>query len=389
MDHQASLAHHSFRSQAKHMKKILYITLLLTGYICLGPLAAQNIAPTDGLLSLRQGIEALQYGEYEKAIQYFNDAEKVDRSLPYLYALRAQAHLQTEAYASANLDLTQALKLYYDLEQDGSQNLALYSEVPLSKKMQQVLQAYNLYYERANARHHLNQRQPALTDLQMALKLNPSFDPAARYQVLIAQNKPPERIESLLPSAQSSNASNSNQVFGLRPEGLPTADDSDPQDWQYARALYTEVKEPRNRRERKLLEAHKASRSFKEGFKYENCTVGYATQDYIQVKSVQLSSRATFVTFEVNNTSEETFRLRLIKKMYITDRSGQISRQLDMTSARNISTRGDAGTELRPGKNLQFVVVFQPIPDDMKYINIIEGDRRDGQEWNFYDVKLK
>ncbi|MEO0581218.1 MAG: hypothetical protein AAF135_03250 [Bacteroidota bacterium] len=370
------------------MKKFLYIILLLLiGYMSITPLAAQNINPTDGLLYLRQGIEALQYGEYEKAVQYFNEAEKVDRSLPYLYALRAQAHLQTEAYASANLDLTQALKLYYELERDGSQNLALYREVPLSKKMQKVLQAYNMYYQRANARHHLNQRQPALTDLQMSLKLNPSFDPAARYQVLIAQNKPPEKIESLLPSVQSS--ASSNQVFGLRPEGLPTADNPDPQDWQNARALYTEVRSPRNRRERKLLEAYEAERNFKEGLKYENCTVGYATQDYIKVKSVQLSSRATFVTFEVRNTSEETFRLRLIKKMYLTDRSGQISRQLDMTSARNISTRGDAGTELRPGKNLQFVVVFQPIPDDMKYINIIEGDRRDGQEWNFYDVKLK
>ncbi|MEL6133373.1 MAG: hypothetical protein AAFR59_08435, partial [Bacteroidota bacterium] len=365
------------------MKKSLYLYILvLAGMFLGGHIWAQNVPTTDALTALKRGIEALQYGEYEKAVQYFNEAEKQDKYIPYLYALRAQAYIQTEAYASADLDLTRALKLYYDYELDGSQNLALYSEVSLSRKMQKALQAYNMYYQRANVRHHLNQRQPALTDLQMSLKLNPSFDPAARYQVLIAQKKPPEKINSIFPSNTTSNTEG-NQAYGLRPEGLPTAQETNPDEWQASRDLYTGVRTPRNRRERKQLEAWQKDRAFKEGLKYEDLSVGYATQDYITIKSVQLSSRATFVTFEAENNTEETFNLRLIEKMYITDRSGQISRQLDMTSARNISTRGDGGTEVRPGKRLQFVVIFQPLPDDMHYINIIEGDRKDGQEWNF------
>ena len=45
-------------------------------------------------------------------------------------------------------------------------------------------------------------------------------------------------------------------------------------------------------------------------------------------------------------------------------------------------------TSLAPGEKMLFHLRFDKIPKDVGYVSLIEGNREDGNQWNFYDIDL-
>lgn len=118
--------------------------------------------------------------------------------------------------------------------------------------------------------------------------------------------------------------------------------------------------------------------------------VGGQSLDYIKIEKVELRNDATLVTFVVTNKTSQTINGTFHQPghptaFYITNASRTIRYELksaDVTLPHAVS--------VLPSSFKKVTLFFQPLPADMKLINIFEGGSPENTNlWKFYDLLLK
>ncbi|MFN8554662.1 MAG: tetratricopeptide repeat protein [Candidatus Obscuribacterales bacterium] len=156
--------------------------------------------------SQRAGEEAFNEGNYDRAVNYFNEAIKADDKRADLYHDRARANLHLQKYAAAVSDYTSALNLdknfasarldraaaYYYLG-DYSKAIADYDEL-----IKTDASNVDAYFGRGLSYSKLKDYTPALADLNKVIELNPhhtgAFEDIAN--AYLAQGKLSEAIDA-------------------------------------------------------------------------------------------------------------------------------------------------------------------------------------------------
>lgn len=156
--------------------------------------------------SQRAGEEAFNEGNYDRAVNYFNEAIKADDKRADLYHDRARANLHLQKYAAAVADYTSALNLdknfasarldraaaYYYLG-DYSKAIADYDEL-----IKADANNVDAYFGRGLSYSKLKDYAPALADLNKVIQLNPhhtgAFEDIAN--AYLAQGKLTEAIDA-------------------------------------------------------------------------------------------------------------------------------------------------------------------------------------------------
>ncbi|RTL43411.1 MAG: tetratricopeptide repeat protein [Candidatus Melainabacteria bacterium] len=156
--------------------------------------------------SQRAGEEAFNEGNYDRAVNYFNEAIKADDKRADLYHDRARANLHLQKYAAAVADYTSALNLdknfasarldraaaYYYLG-DYSKAIADYDEL-----IKADANNVDAYFGRGLSYSKLKDYTPALADLNKVIELNPhhtgAFEDIAN--AYLAQGKLSEAIDA-------------------------------------------------------------------------------------------------------------------------------------------------------------------------------------------------
>lgn len=170
--------------------------------------------------SQRAGKEAFNEGNYDRAVNYFNEAIKADDKRAELYHDRARANLRLQKYAAAVSDYTAALNLdknfasarldraaaYYFLG-DYTKAIADYDEL-----LKSDANNADAYFGRGLSYSKLKQYAPALADLNKVVQINPHHSNAFEdiANAYLAQGQLNEAVDaysrSLKNNARDANA---------------------------------------------------------------------------------------------------------------------------------------------------------------------------------------
>jgi tetratricopeptide (TPR) repeat protein len=129
------------------------------------------------------GNECLEKGEYEAAINNYNQAIQSSNSDPDIYHQRGLAHYQLGNYEAAIADYSQAIDMNInDAKSYNKRGLAYYQLGDYEAAIEDYTQAIRInshvavtYKNRAEARSHIGDNQGAIEDFTQAIKINPSF----------------------------------------------------------------------------------------------------------------------------------------------------------------------------------------------------------------------
>lgn len=132
---------------------------------------------------------------------------------------------------------------------------------------------------------------------------------------------------------------------------------------------------------------------FLNGKIFKNLSIGGTSTNRVSIDQVEVAKTATVITFSYHNTSYEPIMMRLSKPdfegaFYITTTNR--SKKYQIIDKDNIAYEPD-NTTVPANSYHTFKIYFEPIPDTLTTFSILEGDPKfqSGQEWNFYDIRLK
>lgn len=363
------------------MQRISYfLALPIMLVLLMGSLYGQSRA----IQVLNTGRNALETGDYSAAQQELEYCIKLNPTTPYVYAFLAKAYYFQSELDRAIYAFNKSLETDYVKRANGMVELVFHNAVSLTLAEQQNLNPAVMHYQRGRIHHLKGNEQMATKDMEKALAINPYYEDAKLYLAHIRSGKGPLLIQAPITSEEVAQKQGKNE---RRPESSRAEKDEneDYVELRKARSIYYRIDKPRRRSEKAYL-TKAEDRKIKDGMRIYNPKVAYATQDYIKIESIIFSSTQTIVSFEIENPSKDSsYTLRLDNGLMITERTGGQARSFRME---RLSDFNRNGTQLKPGAKLRFYAIFPTIPSSINYVNIIEGTRHDGQEWNFYDVQL-
>lgn len=166
-------------------KKTLILLLSLLLAVILNspasqPLAAEN--PEDQAQELfLQGVDALNQGNSNAALEKFNEALKLDPEIPEAYINRGIALRRLEQYVEAVADFDKALKLAPKSPEAFYNRALAYSLSGVYDKavadythaLKLAPKDWQIFYNRGNAYLDQNKPKEALADYNQAVKLSP------------------------------------------------------------------------------------------------------------------------------------------------------------------------------------------------------------------------
>ncbi|MEO0895532.1 MAG: hypothetical protein AAFY71_03860 [Bacteroidota bacterium] len=357
--------------------------LILIAVLCL-PLG--TMGQSKAVEALERGRKALSKGNYVAAQVEFEQCVRLNPTTPYVYSFLAKAYYYQSQYNKAINSFNNALQKDYKTRSSGEIALIYKNEVSLNLEEQNNFQPAVMYYQRARVHHLKGNSSLAIADLEKALTIDDDYEEAKVYLDHVRRRKGPLLIEAPITYNELNSAG---EEVEKRPkstfEDAPSPSMSS-EEIRKARNVYFKVKKPRGRAEKKYLEKRDRRKYF-EGIRVSTpIKVGYASQDYIKIETIQLYDDKTRVVFRVTNPGPDSaFLLRLDEDLKITARDADRLQTFPMIQIDNFSPNG---TKLPRSGSIRFTVLFPAIPREMNYINIIEGRRNDGQQWNFYDIDL-
>lgn len=364
------------------MQRITYIflTLLLVSSV------SSAWGQSRAIQVLNTGRNALKTGDYPTAQKELEYCIKLNPTTPYVYAFLAKAYYFQSDLDRAIYAYNKSLETDYVTRTNGMVELVYHNAVSLRLDEQQDLNPAVMYYQKGRVQHLKGNKKMATNDMEKALAINPYYEDAKIYLEHIRSGKGPLLIQAPVTSDQVAKSQGKNEK---RPEvGLGKDRNNGENNFlerRKARNIYFRVEKPKGRKEKKHL-SKPASRKLRDGTRVLNPKVGYASQDYIYIESISLTEIQTVVTFVIENPSEDSaYTLRLDNGLMIAERT---SGQANSFPASRLSNFNKNGTQLKPGGKVKFYAVFPKIPTDLHYVNILEGTRSDGREWNFYDIQL-
>jgi hypothetical protein len=142
------------------------------------------------------------------------------------------------------------------------------------------------------------------------------------------------------------------------------------------------------------LSARVASGKFEKGlsttYTGSNIVVGAQSFDYISIESIKTSTNYTDVTFKVVNNRSSNISGTFHEPGHATAmRIADLNRQNFYMLKSGVNVTLPYEFVLEPGYELSVTLRFDPMPMDMKSLNILEGAELKSSNWNFYDVHLK
>ncbi len=384
----------------KQNSRILYGCLLAIFFVGMAPMLwgqgryYQNRPPKS---EMEKGIEAYNKGDFLNALQYFNRIIQKNSEDPYVYVYRGNTYFALENYKGALADYSQALAAYEDPRKRGSAALERESFVVYGVAQLSTQQAAMLYSNRATAKYFLGDRRGAIQDYRDALRLDPQLTSVRRQLDMAVKNQPVPRPKTN-PYAQPEEESMAYAALCSRPSNLrynrynlyQDRDEDQVEEIRYQRALHQKLVDPKFKdRFQKPFNGHKIT---SRGLLIPGPPVGGQSQTYVEISSVKLTTKGTFVTLKVLNETSSELNLCIDNQrgsgaFYLTDRSGRTNSRIPYKRVTGIEVYPGT-TKLKGGESLTVVLEFRRIPNNWGFINLIEGARGDGQGWNFYDIDL-
>jgi tetratricopeptide (TPR) repeat protein len=341
--------------------------LLLSGLLLSLPLSAQEDP------QMKRGQQALRAQKYDQALAYFDAVVKRNDHYPQVYVYRGLAHYALEDYFNAEVDFQRALDQGQDLTK---------------------VDAAKLHNNRGMALYFLKEYEDAANEFRQAYRLDPNLNVAEEnYQKAKSAERNP--TQAFRPGQPELPASSSSAYDGLYRDARPQIN--------YQPAEQASLSEARAAREQRLVvqnlesgryKPFKSRRIWATSKTYKRPAYAAASQAYVEIVEVVVGRSETRVVLRVENPSlkEASFCIAPPSRresFYLTDRSGKLSGRMAMREIidQSISTC-PAKSRLAPGEKMTFTLRFDKIPSDVGYVSLIEGNRKDGNQWNFYDIDL-
>ena len=385
------------------MKKTAFV---LSWFLCLlGTTLAQN--------AMTNGRKAYGEAKFQEAIRFFDQAVRENPVNPEAYAYRGNAFFILGNYAAAEADFTRAIEQNFQQSQRAGQtgsyrqnNMVLIDPNPDQVSSGDYAMLYN---NRGVARYFQGKVQDAVFDFNQALEWDRSLGEAMQ-----------NRQEAIVRGGTAVNPGQPGQPI-IQPTQPNQRPGYVPQDYRYARPISvpqpveaTVLRENSEDIREDRLEImdlgssdgdsrggisalftpkpFEARRVTSRGKTYRSPEIAGKSHNYIRIDEVQITPEATFVTITVENREQKPYQVSIDGKngegaYYLTDRSGSGRRTFRLRNVTGIETYPRTSA-IAPGASLTFKLEFGKIPDDMGYINLIEGTKQTGAEWNFYGVDL-
>ncbi|MEH2161382.1 MAG: tetratricopeptide repeat protein [Nostoc sp.] len=165
----------------------LFVSVIIVFYLTFltlsahsAPLSITQITASD---FLELGVDKMRGGNYQEAIENFNQAIEVEKDFAVAYSDRCLAHLQLQDYHQAIADCTQAINFAPDnFEAYLNRGLALYREgdylnaiVDYNRAVVLKPSDFRAYYNRALARAGDGKDSEAIFDFNLALTQIPQI----------------------------------------------------------------------------------------------------------------------------------------------------------------------------------------------------------------------
>ncbi|MEZ4776298.1 MAG: tetratricopeptide repeat protein [Bacteroidia bacterium] len=373
------------------MNQNRFYYLLFTGIILFTqPIFAQPVNP-----SLDQGILYYQSNRFADAIREFDRAKKIEPENPVIYEYIANTYYKMQAYESAENYYTDAINKYYQILKN-SRQADIYRDgglVLLEPGSSSRTSYAMLYNNRGVTRVKLNKSWEAARDFDEALNIDPGLT-IAKDNLNFA--KTGQATTASVPRGDNYNRAGGPNYTYSRPISVPQ-----PVDPSSKKEQSVDVREERlaaiDEGRTSVFDIFKPKPFEKRnvpsrGKVYKLPTVGARSHNYLTIESVHIMPNATLITIKVLNEERKPFDVSIADRnsdeaFFITDRSGAKRTTYKMKNATGINFYPRT-TELKPGESLVFTLEFPKIPDDMGFINLIEGNNQIGQEWNFYNIDL-
>jgi tetratricopeptide (TPR) repeat protein len=382
---------------------LLWVSLALTS----------SAIAQDADLYMQQGVKKYQNGDYKGALEKFKAVARVNPDHPEVYEYAGNAYFILEKYSLAEKVYTIALeKKYQQNLNSGSPNAYRQGSITILSPNNQGSSARDyamIYNNRGAVRLFRGDTQGAKRDFKEALKLD--------SELAIAQ----QNLQKLQSGNYQSGSNNNGEFvteFGGNKRINRGQNIQENQEPNYLGIRPGNINKTGNIRQQKqdaieFRENRKKSQSddsnfFTDIFKskdferrrvprkgklYKAPPVGASSRNYITIESVRITQSSTYVNFKVVNRRNDTYYLSLAPKdieeysFMITDRQGNKDRTFRMSDVSGIEVY-PSSSRLDPQTAILFTIEFPKIPDTMGYINIVEGSKQNGNEWNFYNVDL-
>jgi len=344
--------------------------------------------------TMKKGQQAFRTRKYAEALKQFNAVIKADPSYPQVFVYRGMVYYAQAQYSEAEIDFQRAL------EQDYYGSPSRFNGGFGTDPRITTADAAKIHNNRGMALYYLEDYTQAAQEFRKAQLLDPNLKVAkVNYDDARKVAKDPTVKPDGTGTSRNQSGLDGNTYVDNRPE-LPA---------NRARATtrVDKAQVSQNREYRMvnqgIRKATRKTRPYKfrrrKGFGtsvYERPFFEAASRDYLLIERVVINREATLVTFRMNNSSFKNCSVCIAPSssdmaFYITDRSGRYSQRWAMNRLIQEGSKLSScpnTTQMRPGDAVTFTIEFERIPDDLGYINIIEGKRKDGDEWNFYNVDL-
>lgn len=321
---------------------------------------------------MKKGQQALRANQYSQALALFDAVIKADDRYPQVYVYRGLAHYALEDWFSAETDFQRAL-----------------DRGELNRK-----DAAKVHNNRGMALYFLKDYDKAAVEFREAYVLDPNLK-LARSNYDLAMQAKANPAAALRPGQEAASRPQASAYEGIYRDDRPQVKDP-------AREEAT-LKEVRDQRVQRLVvqdlaagryKPFKSRRIWGSAKTYKQPAFAAASQPYLTVVSVEVGRNETFVTLRVENPTLRDVSFCIAPpgrqaSFYLTDRSGKLSGRMALREVVDVSiSTCPARTRLASGEKMRFTLRFDPIPNDIGYVSLIEGNRTDGNQWNIYDIDL-
>lgn len=278
-----------------------------------------------------EGAKKLYNKMYNASLNDFQVAANLDPNNNDVYQFRAEAYYYLKNYDQSLRDFDVAI-----------------SQHPNDSE---------LYFKRGLTNEKLNLLTEAMYDFQDALTLKPGYSDAARALTQLRRR------------------------LGIR-DGAPFIDNNGDEYDQ----IGNQDRYPDNSSWNTTPDRGSASQIIYEGDRLE---VNGTPNDYVRIKSVELTKKSTIVRLEITNNKRSTLEFVLPKPFsaeayYLTDRLFKDNfRLIDILDAE------PGRVKINAGSKKIFSLEFDRIPDNMRHLHFRSGKNPSEGALNFYDVVLR
>jgi tetratricopeptide (TPR) repeat protein len=375
--------------------------------------------PDRAIEAMADGQAAYESGRFQDAKVLFERALRLDRNLPDAYTYLGNIHFISGDFAMAESNYSRALEQLLRASRQNPQGSYQEGGVTILDPVAPGLSPTTfatLYNNRGAANYRLGNLQDAQLDFQDALSYDADLPEANQNLNNLAQGKTAGATTPLNQRKPAYGTGGRTSYSGRYATKYPQRRDTKhqrpaslarSQDLRAERNAAEEIRE--NRVE--IYDLQLADGTSRGGFLdifspkefesrrvssrgklYREPAVLHASHSYLSIDEVKILPRATQVTVRVKNPGTQTYQVSVHppsreESYYISDRSGNSRRKVRLIKVDGIKTYPDA-TDLAANETLVFVLTFEKIPDDMGFINIIEGAGSSEAKWNFYGVDL-